>query len=372
MQKYEENYYRACALILKHGAKSKRSLLNRHLMKSNQTLYQFIEEHGHDLLHLHVGKRRCCRCNLLINYVAPNVKTLFHAQMEVLFSKNGHLNEHCHGVLHNEYCCRFPNPGLTPEDLDISLLNILFSNFCNDLFWESCINGQTLETFLNNKKHCLYHLWRFKEQCCFQRCTSVMKSRTRRIGKSQWETLFLLSTDPLICKAGRACSCLFNAKSGIQVKDIEKDLASEILHSTSTLKQAVEGIVELRNTYFAHVGVNSLSDMNFRDALKRCEDYMKTIAIACKSNTAAIPEIIEHVKEMTLDASTCDQLNKVLLLQIVDRTDINKVHIFIIFNTFVSRRSHTNTTKLGFKNVFQYNSITKRCHKSNKTTYMKT
>lgn len=350
MQKYEENYYRACALILKHGAKSKRSLLNHHLQNSNQTLYQFIEVHGHDLLHLHVGKKRCCRCNILLNYVAPSVKTLYHAQMDVLFSKSGRLHEHCQGVLPSEYCCRYPNIALTPEDLDISLLNILFSNFCNDLFWESCMDGKSLDTFLNNKKHILYHLWHHKDPCCFNKCTSVMKSKTRRIVKSQWKTLFQLTNlDPSICNVGEACSCLHKAIPGIQVIDIEKDLAREILHSTSPLKQAVEGIVGLRNTYFAHVKDNSLSDMQFQDALKKCEDYMKTIAIACNSNIATITDIMEHVKVMALDGSICDQLNRLLLSQIVERTDINKVNIFIIYDTLFSTRSQKTVNQHMFQ-----------------------
>ncbi|CAC5417631.1 unnamed protein product [Mytilus coruscus] len=151
-----------------------------------------------------------------------------------------------------------------------------------------------------------------------------MKSKTRRIRKLEWKTLFVLTVNPLKCKDGESCSCLYKAISGIQVTDIEKDLASEILHSTSPLKQAVEGIVDLRNTYFAHVKENSLSDMQFKDALNRCENYMKTIAIACQSNIATVTEIIENVKEMSLDGRICDQLNTILLSQIVDKTDINK------------------------------------------------
>lgn len=327
MQKYEENYNRACALILKHGAKSKRGLLNHYLNKSRKTLYQFVELHGHDLLHLHVGKKKCCRCQNLVAYGPPNGQQLYRSQMNVLFSTNGHLPVHRHGVLSSDYCCRYPNRNIDADSLDISLLNSLFTHFCNDLFWENCIQGKTFETFLNDEKHTLYHLWRIKQPCCFQNCPS---SKKQRINRNEWKKLFDMNPSLSVCQKGEACSCNYGAKSGIQIKEIDKDLASEILHLTSSLKQAVEGIVELRNTYIAHATENSLSDMKFNDVLRRCGEYMKTIASECQSDISIVEGIIENVKEMPLDSNTCTQMQNILLSELVEKTDVNKVIVYTL------------------------------------------
>ncbi|CAG2221640.1 unnamed protein product [Mytilus edulis] len=143
-------------------------------------------------------------------------------------------------------CCNFAKSNVSPSDLEFSLLTTVLLNCCQDLFWKRCLeeNNVTLEQFLNNNKHKIYHMWKTYISCPLCEDGKVPGPKSLSLTEYNWNCLFVSTTTPLYPSS-------FTAKRGIMVSQLDPDLAYTLMSTFCDVIEALELLREFRNK-FAH------------------------------------------------------------------------------------------------------------------------
>lgn len=279
-QEDRQNFYRAGTLIYETGTETKQKLLDFHLAHNRQniTLNILIDMYSHELFHLYT-KYPCCRC--IQGQTSISKETILtKKQMNIIFDTAWREPTHKKVKNCDVFCCRRAKFGLRVEDLDISLLHTLLVNICYDLFWDSCLDKHhlTIDQFLNNNTHFLYHLFQ-KGICCLgpSYCTNS-PTVVGKINQTQWDSLYHQDTTSKRCYIiGAGCACIYKVKPGLSENNIDKGLSSVIHRNLCELRMAVDKISSLRND-LAHSTSFQLSRVEFETIWNEATTYIRSIA----------------------------------------------------------------------------------------------
>lgn len=264
-EKYQRNYYLAGSLLNQIGTKSKQNLLNVHLARKKVSFSQFINNNQHEIYHLFCSEK-CCQCTSTI--LTKTQKVLYSKEMELLFNKMSKMQ--CHKPASKKAFCCSPSRIISyVDDLDITLLQCLLTNFCLDLFWSICLSNENknLETFLDENKHILFHLWKPNKECC------KGKDLSGSINDRQWAIIF----ETTHCGGTNIDTCQFSVKKGIIEKNLDTGLARVIFGNICPLFISIQKLAQLRN-YVAHKTKGELSDTDFSTIWSNSTECIITIA----------------------------------------------------------------------------------------------
>lgn len=312
--KQRENFYRISTLITDNTKTSFVDLLELHLTRNGISFEDFINQHQHQIYHL-CYNRRCCQCTP--GYVRENNRILYYPQLEVLFDKS--TKKSCHSVgSSGEFCCAKPKAAIATDDLDITLIRVLLVNFCNDIFWYSCLNlqSQSLEDFLNQNKHQIYHLREGNNPCCQCPPNYCFPVTTSVIDLCTWRRLF--NSHQLPCSLhGHVSSdlvCTDSASPGYTVQNLKSDvkLSMLLIDQCCALRQTIDNLIQYRNKLIAHARVGKISDADYARYKVDIESGIVEIAKVCE-NEAATRQSLLDLTHRSLDETLCIQYQNRLL-----------------------------------------------------------
>ncbi|CAC5363372.1 PARP7S [Mytilus coruscus] len=165
---------------------------------------------------------------------------------EILFEKDSSSRIAGHISKPSRKCCNFAKSNVSPNDLDFSLLTKVLLHCCQDLFWQCCLEekGMTLEHFLNDNKHKIYHMWKTDIPCPLCENGNVPRPKSFCLSEYHWNCLYVSTTTPLYPSS-------FTAKSGIIVSHLNPDLAYTLMSTFCDVIDAIELLRRFRNR-FAH------------------------------------------------------------------------------------------------------------------------
>lgn len=326
--KERENFYRGSTLILDNTKTSFVDLLELHLSLKNISFEDFIDLHQHEIYHLSYGTRgTCCQCTT--GYVLPPKCVLYLVQLEIIFDQ--YKKKPCHhSGTKGDYCCAEPKSGIKTDTLDITLIRVLLVNFCQDVFWYSCLDlpSQSFEDFLNKNKHHIYHLRERNMQCCQCPLGYIFPKtdRLQSLGLDEWRLMFNLPVLP--CPLHRISPsdliCTVSAPSGIDVSDLGYNLTKLILEQCCPLRNAIDILIGIRNTYIGHASVGRISDANFEVFKSNIESGIMEIARVCE-NEVLTKQSFSDVFKRPLDETLCIQYQNMLLEKIVKENRLEEV-----------------------------------------------
>jgi hypothetical protein len=326
--KERENFYKNSTLIVDHAKDSLVDVLKLHLTLKNLSFENFINLHQHDIYHLCFNKRRCCQCPQ--RYVLPHNRVLYPSQLEILLDKNG-VARSCHVPGRRaDFCCCLAKPGVTTNVLDITLARCLLINFCDDVFWHICLTLRsiTLEDFLNQNQHHLYHLANVNTPCC--RCPPgyVFPVEHSLLDLRQWNFLFNVLALPCAIHRYMPSSniCCVFASSGIGVIHLSKDLSSTILEQCCSLRKNIDTLLQIRNNVYGHAKVGRITDVNYRIYKNEIESAILEIAKVCGNETEK-KQILMDLEKRPLDEILCIQYQNTLLERIAKDTQLDEVRL---------------------------------------------
>lgn len=238
------NFVKLYMSVIKYGTKTQRELIKHQLTRSNLTFGKLLNENSHEIYHL-CYMNRCCRCGSIDRL--PSNTIINRNQYSKLFQQNdtARLNGHDH-TKSDSTSCNYAHTSASVDDLDLSLSSIILLHCCQELLWNCCLSskGKTLEDFLNENKHAIYHMWIHDKSC--RLCKHGIKPTVQgSIRESDWYQLFKRST------IGDDPSC-FVAIQGITAITFDKNLAYKILQELSEEVKNIRGLREIRN-YFSHI-----------------------------------------------------------------------------------------------------------------------
>ncbi|VDH94878.1 Hypothetical predicted protein [Mytilus galloprovincialis] len=245
-KKDEDNFNRIQAVIQKHGTNVQRKLLEHHLSKLGLSFTNLLDTYGHEFYHLCYTMYTCCQCGPLD--FLPNRRIFSQRDYESLFEKDGTSRLGGHKFTHrSRYCCNYAKSNISPNDLDFSLLAKVIPYCCEDLFWNHCLKskGGTLEQFLNENKHDVYHMWKTDLPCPLcKNGTIPQPPKTLYLSEDNWNCLFVSQNTPLYPSS-------FSAKSGITLSQLNPHLRFSLILRFSNIIESIESLRVLRNR-FAH------------------------------------------------------------------------------------------------------------------------
>ncbi|CAG2215559.1 PARP7S [Mytilus edulis] len=245
IQKKEEiNIIRILIVIHKHVTVIQRQLIDHHLTKLSLSFTQLLNKYGHELYHLCYIKYRCCQCGPID--ILPNQQVLTTKDYTFLFEKDSSSRIAGHISKPSRKCCNFAKSNVSPNDLDFSLLTKVLLHCCQDLFWQCCLEekGVTLEQFLNDNKHKIYHMWKTYIPCSLCENGKVPRPKSLCLSEYNWNCLFVSTTTPSYPSS-------FTAKSGIMVSQLDPELAYKLMSTFCDVIDAIELLRQFRNR-FAH------------------------------------------------------------------------------------------------------------------------
>ncbi|VDH89333.1 Hypothetical predicted protein [Mytilus galloprovincialis] len=129
-----DNFYRCMTLIVDNGNEAAWELLDFYLSKQGTTLKDFIENHQHEIYHLHYNYGRCCRCKFK-TVKKPRTRILYEAQLDILLDTKGKNipcklpTKSCTHTINDHYA----NANIATNQLDLTLCRCLLINFTNIL-----------------------------------------------------------------------------------------------------------------------------------------------------------------------------------------------------------------------------------------------
>lgn len=326
--KERENFYRNATIIVDHAKDSLVDILELHLTIKKLSFEDFINLHQHDIYHLCFNKRRCCQCPQ--GYTFPHIRVLYPSQLEILLDKYG-VALPCHAPGRRaDFCCCLAKQGVTTNVLDITLARCLLINFCDDVFWYSCLTlrSNTLEDFLNQNQHQLYHLANGSTPCC--RCPPgyVFPVARPLIDVYQWNLLFNALALPCVLHRNRLSPniCWVFASSGINVIDLRKGISSTILEQCCTLWKNIDTLLQMRNSVYGHAKVGRITDGNYSIYKNKIESAILEIAKVCRNETEK-KQILMDLEKRSLDETLCIQYQNTMLEQIAKETRLEEVRL---------------------------------------------
>lgn len=270
-KKEEDNFNRIQAVIQKHGTKVQRKLIEHHLSTLGLSFTNLLDKYGHELYHLCYTMYKCCQCGPLD--FLPNCRIFSPRDYENLFEKDGTNRLRDHNFTRSRNCCNYAKSNISLNDLDFSLLAKVIPYCCEDLFWNRCLNakGKTLEQFLNENKHDLYHMWKRDLPCPL--CKNGTISQTPKklyLTEGNWNCLFVSHNTPLYPSS-------FSAKSGIMRSQLNPHLRFSLILTFCDIIESIESLRVLRNR-FAHSTDFKLTTCAYESTWCEVENAILTIA----------------------------------------------------------------------------------------------
>lgn len=328
MEQYRENWFRAAALIYGPGTKAKRKLLQHYLNRKNMNLQTFIEANQHEIYHLYSNE--CCQCPPR-QHKHQTSKILNSTQMAIIFAQNCKRCKTKRRQPTDPFCCSTFKIGAYIEDFDITLLHIILCHICLQLFWDCVLRdqGKTLQQFLVENQHSIYHLWKFNiSKCCSKTCHVPYASAKGKITESQWLTLYPMNTQSSPCSTGhQCCFCVYSVNPTLVESQLEKSIATTLQKCFCRLRLAIDTLVKNRNT-LAHKSDCQLSDRDLIELWSDVkDDILYIFEYVCKDSETPGTEEIDLKKEINLLKTGPLETNPVLNML----AGLNLVKLYFIY-----------------------------------------
>ena len=334
MDKEKENFYRIITLIMDQGTKAKRELLKCYLATENITLQYFLSMHLHTLYHLYYNTKKCCKC--IKNYKLPQKRILNLVQLEILFDRkptrpSGGSSLQCNTS--GFCCCQVTTKStLTVDQLDFTLTRCLLINCCENLFWDVSLAGSTLEFFLNNQRHDIFHLWQTQQSCCHCHKDYNPPGQGQMIKDKQWLSLFSVTSLQNKCPAcgslGNAC-CV-KAIAGISLNSILSDesLRITLLKTFCPLRQDIDKLADFRNKVYGHALEVSITDEEYEDKWLKIKACLIALVRQCGSETEQrFQDNIEHIRTGPIEGTRYLQYHTDMLREIKENSNTKQVSL---------------------------------------------
>ncbi|VDI25215.1 Hypothetical predicted protein [Mytilus galloprovincialis] len=269
-KKEEINIIRILVVIHKHVTAVQRKLIEHHLTNLGLSFTQLLDKYGHELYHLCYIKYKCCQCSPIA--ILPNQQLLPPRDYDLLFEKDSSSRLDRHLSIPSRKCCNFAKSNISLNDLDFSLLTKILLHCCNDLFWQCCLEAKliTLEQFLNENKHKIYHMWKRNISCSLCENGKVPPPKSMCLIENNWNFLFVSKGTPLYPSS-------FKAKNGIVLSDLNPDLAFTLMSTFCDVIEAIETLRRVRNR-FAHPTNFSLKTSEFEKIWSTIENAVLLIS----------------------------------------------------------------------------------------------
>lgn len=325
--KERENFYRGSTLIVDNTKASFVDLLELHLSRSNLSFEDFIIQHQHQIYHLCYNTKKCCQCTP--GYILPNNRILYYAQLELLFDKYAKEPGHKLGN-RSDFCCARTKTGITTDLLDITLTRTLLVNLCHDVFWYSCLNlqSQSLEEFLNQNKHFIYHLKEVNISCCQCPPGFIFPVNSPLLDLQSWKVLFNLPELP--CPLHRMIpsdlACTVSASRGIDVRHLGDQLTKVLIEQCCPLRQTIDRLIQIRNKVQGHSSDGRISDPDYVMYKSDIESSIMEIARVCKTEAITKQSLVD-LNNRSLDETLCIQYQNMLLEQMMKEKRLEEVKL---------------------------------------------
>ncbi|VDI80457.1 Hypothetical predicted protein [Mytilus galloprovincialis] len=328
--KERENFLRNAILVVDHSKAVLVSLVELDVQNKGQTFDQLVTKNQHEIYHLY-NSSWCCQCPP--GHRPPRSPRILHqSQMELLFDRSS-LKLPCHntGRRSDDFCCSMARSGLCTDVLDLTLARCLLVNFCNDVFWFSCLQLQsiTLEDFLNHNKHDIYHLWKYNSPCCQCSPGYTFPSNYSMLDQNDWMKMFnalLLSCTnhrKRPSPGGMHSICSVAAAPGITLMNLDPSVRKIILQHCSTLRMDVETLVQIRNQDYGHAKEGIMSDNDYNTSVVKIERCILDIAKVCNKETK-FKQKLREAKHGALDQTLFTQYQNNLMETLTRQTDISQ------------------------------------------------
>ncbi|CAC5380029.1 unnamed protein product [Mytilus coruscus] len=308
--KEKDNYARSSLLVVQYTKDGLADLIEHNLKLTGHSSFQeFINYYQHDLYHLCYNQVSCCQCSR--NYKLPKEQLIHPKQLEVLFDKSG-LKKSSHNSFRlGDYCCCLAKQNLSTSVLDVTLASCLLFNFCEDVFWYSCLDLQTptLEEFLNQNKHTLYHLYDISRRCCQCPPSYRFPSEKVLIDEPHWKDLF--GKEIMACirhkkrPIGKRNICTVSSTAGILVSHLDSSISKILLENCCSLWKTIEKRILIRDTLFADVDEAKLPENIYITYKARLEYGITVMARVCNKER----EVTEKLK--TAEKRKIDEIKMV-------------------------------------------------------------
>lgn len=324
LSKEQENFCKIAFLNVDVVTEALRTLLDYHLTDFGCTLEMLLNAHKHKLFHLYINKQ--CQNNSC-KHPIPSKRVLSKHQLSKLFNTSATTSPfrnfgnftHCLAI-----------KGLCSADLDVSMLRVVLSMCCIELFWKSCLaqEGKSFEDFLNEHKHDLYHLWQSKT-CC--KCNQYYKplSDFCVLKRTQFQRLFSEQVVPS-CIPGTSCMlCSCSVYPALAEKDIEDEVAIVVQDYFCPLKKIVNKLVDCRNKCYSHVNEAKFSDTYYKEMWNNATTAIEQLSIHVNKKDELQLRITE-VESLNLNMNVYGKYMQF----IKDQIEENKVRLHVKFITY--------------------------------------
>lgn len=316
-QKERCNFYRFSTRIVDHTKEVFIDLIDLSLVKKHLSFEDFINLNQHEIYHFCYNRGRCCQCTP--GYTLPQNRILHPSQLEILLDKNG-ATLPCHRANRvKDYCCCKAIPGVSTLVLDVTLARFILINFCEDIFWYSSLTypNLSLEDFLNNHKHELYHMYTRNTPCCLCPTGYVFPVKSPVLNQQQWTTLFSVVKSPCMMHMNVTSTnlvCSVAATIGITVNNLDKSLERIILENICSVRKAIGDLIHMRNNIYGHATEVRISDADYNCYSCKLDDALLEIAKIC-GKEANMRQKLNDVELRPLDETLLLQYQTKLLEQ---------------------------------------------------------
>lgn len=325
-----QNYHRFCTLVVDNIKTSLVDLLEFHLSLKNLSFEDFINQNQHAIFHLY-NNRKCCQCKA--GYIRNNKRVLCEVQLSILFDRSSVKPCHHPGKI-IDFCCCKGRSNITTHVLDVTLAATLLVNFCHDVFWYSCLSLQsmTLEDFLNQNKHQLFHLREVNSPCCQCSHGFIPPVNYPMIDLHEWNRMFNLHA--LACPLHRMIPsdliCTVSASPGIDVSDLNDNLTKTILEHCCSLRQTVDMLVRMRNKVYGHPSQDTLGHSDYIKYRNEVEDGIIAIACVCGNENITKHRLVVSERR-PLDETSSKSLQSTMEALYVMQINLEKVISLVMY-----------------------------------------
>lgn len=286
-QKERNNFQIIKRLIFDNAKNGFAELIDKNLsIIGNVTFEDFINRNQHAIYHL-CSTINCCQCPSTNAYHDPEHACLDLGQLNPIFDQI-RRKKTCKTKGSSSLCCALAKKGIKTSEIDITLAKFLLVKFCLRVFWYSCLEnrGKTLEEFLNDYKHTIYHLYENVERCCL---CPIQKPHTLpkgvlELNETDWLSLYSSRVSPCSTEQHRRnvkyTICTALATPGISVNQLNLDVSRLLLKYCCPLWKIVENLSSMRNVIEKHT---KLTDTEFSEYKAKLEYEIIIISHVCNT-----------------------------------------------------------------------------------------
>lgn len=238
-----DNFLKIYLCVVEYGTNSQREMIKYQLKRSNLTFRELLDEKSHELYHL-CYQNKCCQCGPIDTL--PNISYIRKDQYLKLFQqdktrRNGHDQ-----TRHYLRCCNFALTSASIDDLDLAFANTILVHCCQELLWYCCLEAKnkTLQEFLNENKHVIFHMWISDKSCRSCRNGETLKVEGT-IAETDWYLLFKkgIGDDDPSCHV---------ANQDITTSNFDSKLSYALLQELSPEIEISKQLREFRNIVSHH------------------------------------------------------------------------------------------------------------------------